>query len=334
MTVPRQLTSDSTNAMGVAPANPMPDAPCGPSEQAPRGWRLWLLAIRPFSFTASVVPIVVASSLAIAEDVFNPMLGLIMLVASVSCHAGANLANDFFDHQKGIDSLQSLGPSGIIQRQLLSPGEVKRGMLIAFGIATLLGSTLVWNAGWPILVLALLSLGVAIFYTGGPTPLGYIALGEVSVFLVMGVGIIGGAYYVFRGSLTWASLLVAIPIGCLVALILHANNIRDRVPDRASGKKTLATILGRRGANIEFLILVTGAYVGIIVLVAVVPSAWPTLVTLVTAPWATRLTRRTWLLSDLPSLYRVVRETAQLHFRFGLLLTTGLLARPIAELIA
>ena len=49
---------------------------------------------------------------------------------AVACHAGANLANDYFDHVKGIDTAESLGPSQVIQQGLLSPAAVKRTELI------------------------------------------------------------------------------------------------------------------------------------------------------------------------------------------------------------
>jgi 1,4-dihydroxy-2-naphthoate octaprenyltransferase len=142
---------------------------------------------------------------------------------------------------------------------------------------------------------------------------------------------ITGAYFVYSGTVTLASVLVAIPIGCLVALILHANNIRDIGPDRVAGKRTLATILGRHGANIEFLVLILGAYGSIVSMVAVVPMTWPALLTLVTFPKAVQITRRAWKEADLQALNHVVRDTAQLHFRFGMLLTIGLLLTVLGE---
>src|SRR6266498_4662779 len=95
---------------------------------APSRFKIWIQAIRYFSFTASVIPIAVGSALALYDHTFEWWLFLLMLAASVACHAGANLANDYYDHVKGIDTTESLGPSKVIQQGLLTPAAVRRGM--------------------------------------------------------------------------------------------------------------------------------------------------------------------------------------------------------------
>ena len=304
---------------------------------APSRWRIWLQAIRVFSFTASVVPILVASALAVADGAFaggqvrQPLLAVAMLVASVACHAGANLANDYYDHVKGVDTEESLGPSKVIQQGLLSPAEVRRGMVVAFAVATVIGLGIVAASGWPVLVLALASLAAAYLYTGGPKPLGYVALGEITVFLAMGIGMVVGAYFVLARHVTLASVLVALPIACLVALILHANNIRDVDLDRAAGKVTLATLVGRRTANVEYALLAGAAHLAILLLVAVEPRLWPAVLACLTLPTAARLVRMLQRAQDPQGLNVVLRRTAGLHLRFGLLLTAGLLLGALVE---
>jgi len=302
-----------------------------PAGVRPSRVKIWFQAIRFFSFTASVIPILIGSAFALINREFNVWLFLLMVLASVACHAGANLANDYFDHVKGVDTDESLGPSKVIQRGLLTPAEVKRGMLTAFGIATVLGLVIVAEASWPILVLALLSLAAAFFYTGGPRPLGYIALGELTVFIFMGPVMVGGAYYVHAREVTWQVLLASFAIGALVAEILHANNMRDIEFDRRAGKVTLATLLGRRGASHEYLGLILLTYLPILVLAALDPRLWPSLVVLVSAPVAAALVRLAYSASDLDQLNRLLRKTAGLHLRFGGLLTLGLLFRAILD---
>ena len=109
-------------------------------------------------------------------------------------------------------------------------------------------------------VLALASLGAAFFYTAGSKALGYVALGEVTVFLFMGPAMVCGAYYVLAGNVTWTAVLLSIPIGALSAATLHANNIRDIEHDRNAGKTTLATLLGRERASTEYLIWIVVTY--------------------------------------------------------------------------
>lgn len=302
-----------------------------PPRTTPSRWRIWLQAIRYFSFTASAIPILIGSALALVDRRFDPFLFVVMFLASIACHAGANLANDYFDHQKGIDTQESLGPSKVIQQSLLSPAEVRRGMIVAFAIATALGLVVVAETGWPILVLALASLGAAYFYTGGPKPLGYIALGELTVLIFMGPVMIGGANYVMTDRVTWNAVLASLPIGCLVAAILHANNIRDIEFDRRAGKVTLATLLGRRRANVEFLVLVAGAYLATAIWIAARPRYWPVALVVLAAPTAVSLIRLVFSAAEGRQLNVALRKTAGLHLRFGILMTLGLLIRATID---
>jgi 1,4-dihydroxy-2-naphthoate octaprenyltransferase len=304
-----------------------------PAEGRPSAIRIWFQAIRFFSFTASVIPILVGSAFALIDRQLSVQLLLLMIGASIACHAGANLANDYFDHVKGVDTTESLGPSKVIQQGLLTPAQVKRGMNVSFGIATILGLIIVAESSWIVLLLALLSLGAAFFYTGGPKPLGYIALGEVTVFIFMGPVMIGGAYFVHTGEITWEVLVTSIAVASLVADILHANNIRDIDLDRQAGKVTLATLLGRRGSNAEYLVLAAIAFITIAVLVAAEPSLWPALIVVASLPLAITLVRLAYSATDVKVLNNLLRRTAGLHLRFGSLLILGLVVRAILDRI-
>ena len=294
-------------------------------------WQIWFQAVRFFSFTASVVPILVGSALALVDGQFSIWLVGLMLVASVACHAGANLANDYYDYKRGIDTEESLGPSKVIQQELLTPDEVKQGMFVAFTIATILGLVVVFDSGWEILALALASLAVAYLYTGGPKPLAYVGLGEIAVFIFMGPVMVCGAYYVLAGEITWEAFLLSLPVGCLVAAILHANNIRDIDLDRAAGKVTIATRVGRTGANIEYVLLVGGAYIALIAATVATPSNWPILAAGATLPLAWSLSREILAGAGPMALNLVLRKTAGLHLRVGLLVTAGLMVRWLLD---
>jgi 1,4-dihydroxy-2-naphthoate octaprenyltransferase len=302
-----------------------------PGEGVPSRTRIWVQAVRIFSFTASTIPIAVAGALALYDRTFDWLLFLLMLFASVACHAGANLANDYYDHIKGVDTDDSLGPSKVIQQGLLSPAEVKRGAIVAFAIATALGLIIVSQSSWVILALALASLAAAVLYTGGPIPLGYIALGEVTVFIFMGPVMIGGVYYVMAERLTLEAILASIPIGLLVAVILHANNIRDIELDQRAGKVTLATIVGKRWAGIEYVVLVAGAYIATLALILAESGLWPMQLVALTMPAAFRLCRIALHATDVLQLNVLLRRTAGLHLRFGAFMTVGLVVAAILE---
>jgi 1,4-dihydroxy-2-naphthoate octaprenyltransferase len=170
-----------------------------------------------------------------------------------------------------------------------------------------------------------------VLYTGGPKPLGYVALGEATVFLFMGIGIICGTYVAMTEQLTWEVAIGSLSVSCLVAAILHANNIRDTEVDARAGKTTLAQLLGPRCARIEFTALIVASYASVALLIVLWPSNWPTAIVLATAPLAlyvSGIVRRSTTVADLNAS---VRLTAQLHFRFGLLLTGGLLIRAALD---
>jgi 1,4-dihydroxy-2-naphthoate octaprenyltransferase len=293
--------------------------------------RVWMRAVRIFSFTASITPVLVGSAFATADRRFEPLLLLPILVACVLVHAGCNLANDYFDYRKGTDRENVLGPSGVIQVGWLTADQVRIGMIVCFAVATVLGMIVLTATTWWLLLLAIPSLLAAVLYTGGPKPLGYVALGEVTVFVFMGVGIVCGTYVAMAERLTWEVAIGSLGVSCLVAAILHANNIRDMEVDARAGKTTLAQLLGLRGARIEFSALVIGSYASIVLLIALWPDNWPTAIVLASAPLARYLAgivKRSTAAADLNAS---VRLAAQLHFRFGLLLTGGLLIRAALD---
>ena len=304
--------------------------------------RVWYRAIRVFSFTASITPILVGSALALVDgDLGSPravLLVVAMLLASMAVHAGCNLGNDYYDHRRGIDAHigahddpAHIGPAGVIQDRSLTPAQVFRGMIVAFTVGTLIGLGIVWATGWPILVLALICLALAFLYTGGPKPLGYIALGEVTVFVTMGLAMVMGSYYVLSGTVSWRSFGVALPLALLVTAILHGNNLADVESDRAAGKITVANSVGRGVANLEYVVLVYGAWVALVGLIIANPNLWPTLLAFGALPDGLRAVRLYVSETAQPVLRRGVRLSAGLHLRFGLLMLAGLVIAAVLD---
>ncbi len=139
----------------------------------------------------------------------------------------------------------------------------------------------------------------------------------------MGPAIVIGAYYVQARTLSVPVALASIPIGFLAAAILHANNLRDLDGDKMLGKRTLATILGQQRANVEYYVLIGGTYIALLVAVVLRLAPWYTLAAVATFPAALALMRRVAANSDPAALNPVLRKTAQLHMRFGMLLVAG-----------
>lgn len=307
---------------GGTPQLPAPRAPRTPREHV----LVWLRAIRPWSFTAAMIPVLLGGCFAAYEGLLRPELLVLALIGSVAIQAGTNLINDYYDHEKGVDSTESLGIGDAIQRGELTPRQVFIGGMVAFAIGSLIGLYLVSVAGPFILWLGLLSVLVGYFYTAGPFALAYIGLGELAVFIFMGPVMVVGSYYLHTGAVTWPVVLASLPVSFLVAAILHANNLRDLETDKRSGKRTLATLLGRTGANIEYYVLIGGTYLSLVLVVALGMVPWLTLLALLTLPLAWRLIQIVAREREPRALHPVLQQTSRLHMQFGVLLLVGWIA--------
>lgn len=284
--------------------------------------RTWLIALRPVSFTASVIPVLVGTAIA-AQDEFHPLLFGLAMIGSVVIHGGTNLVNDYFDHVKGTDNAESLGQSGVIQREMLSARAVLAGGIAAFAFGAVVGLVIAAMTGWPVLALGLASVAAGYFYTASPFSLAYRGLGEVVVFTFMGPVIVVGAYYVQTQSWAWEPFVASLAIGLLVAAILHANNVRDIENDRKNGKWTLAALAGRPIADYEYGALMLGGYAVVVAMTVLGAAPWPVLVTLLTLPLALRIVRTESQQESVRGLNIVLAQTAGLHMLFGALLAFG-----------
>lgn len=289
----------------------------------------WMRAVRLRSFTASTVPVIAATMLAYSEGEVRWGYFVLMILASVLTHAACNLTNDYFDDRRGVDSDSTLGQSGVLQSGSLSHGELRAGIAVCFIGALACALPIIADVGQPIFWLALASAAAAFFYTAGPFPLAYYALGEVTVFFAMGIGMVTGTFYVHTGTVTIGALLLATALGLLSAGFLHANNVRDIDTDRQQAKRTLANLLGRRAAIIEFGLLVAVPFLCAVVMIAIEPGWLPLLIVGLAIPRAIALTRQIHRESDPAALNLIVRRAAGLHLQFGVLVSLGLLAATI-----
>lgn len=283
--------------------------------------RAWWLALRPFSYTTAIIPVLVGTALA-AESEFKPGLFLLALAGSVLILAGTNLATDFFDFVDGVQPGASFGAS--IQSGLLTPREVHWASIGVFLAGSICGLVLVMYAGWPVLAAGVASVFAGYFYTASPIRYGRRGLGEVGVFCFMGPVMVMGAYYVQLEQLTWPAFYASLPVGLLVANILHANNLRDIENDRARGKVTISTLVGRPLADYALWGLVLAAYGVVVVCAAVGQLGAGSLVVLASLP-AAFMTLRALQETESRALNVLVRNSARLHMQFGVLLALGLL---------
>jgi 1,4-dihydroxy-2-naphthoate octaprenyltransferase len=289
----------------------------------PTGIMLWLMAIRPKTLPAAVGPIAVGSGCAYAAGGFSIVPAVACLVGAVLLQIGVNLANDYFDAQRGIDSDERLGPTRVTQSGLMSGTQVRSGIIVTLGGAGLIFLYLGFLGGWPIVLVGAASVLAALGYSGGPYPLASHGLGDLFVFIFFGLVAVGATFYIQTGYLSYVALIASIPPGLLITAILVVNNLRDIDTDATAGKRTLAVMIGRRRTILQYLALVWGSYLVAAVMLFFEGVGWPVLAPLVTAPMAWSVSRRVGTISG-RDLNELLAKTAQLSLFFSLLFAAGL----------
>jgi len=292
---------------------------------APGLARAWMLASRPATLPAAAVPVLVGTAAALGEGArFHPLVFTATLLAALLIQIGTNFANDYSDFHRGADHEGRLGPVRVTQSGLLSHAAVRRGIVVAFGLAVGLGAYLVWVGGWPIVLIGVLSILSGLAYTGGPWPFGYHGLGDVFVFVFFGLVAVTGTAYLQTGTWSPLALAAAVPVGLLVTNILVVNNLRDLPTDRDAGKRTLAVRLGERGTRAQYALLTALAYLVPAAMALGAPARRWLLLPWLTLPLGAALVRQ--VLGGLSgrALNPMLKRTGQLLLLFGVLLAAGL----------
>ncbi len=215
--------------------------------------QVWFLAARPKTLPAAVSPVLIGTALAWTDGGFYAPAALAACIGALLIQIGTNLANDYFDHQKGTDTEERLGPMRVTQAGLVTPSATRMATIIVFILALLVGMYLVWRGGWPIVIIGLLSIIFGIMYTGGPYPLGYTGLADLFVLVFFGPVAVGGTYYVQTLTITNTAIIAGLAPGFLSVALLTVNNLRDIDGDRKANKKTLAVRFGRSFAIAEYI---------------------------------------------------------------------------------
>ena len=220
---------------------------------------LWVMAARIRTLGAAIAPVMLGSAMAYEQGHLSWLAVLAAFFSAIFIQIGTNYANDYFDYIKGADTEDRLGPTRVTQAGLIAPKQVFMAFIMMFFLAGVSGLYLVYLGGWPILLLGVLSILSGILYTGGPFALAYLGLGDIFVLIFFGLVATGGSYYVQTHEINGSVLLAGLGVGLLATAILAVNNLRDRLTDTSSGKKTLAVRFGARACQFEYLLCWMGA---------------------------------------------------------------------------
>ncbi len=288
--------------------------------------RVWLLAVRPATLPAALTGVIVGLGAAAGSG--GPMrldTALGCVAVALLLQVVANLANDLSDFRRGADTPDRQGPTRVAAAGLVTERQLEVAVAITVGIAAIVGLWLAWIGGPALVLVGLLAVVAALAYTGGPWPYGYRGLGELFVFVFFGLVAVVGTAYLQTGRLEPLYWVAAVPAGALITAILVVNNLRDIPTDRAAGKRTIAVMVGERGATFEYLVLLAVAFL-VPLGVAVTDGRWPVLAPLLAIPLAVPLIRTVRTFDDRRALNPVLKGTARLALVFALLFAAGLAA--------
>ena len=282
------------------------------------------MASRPKTLLAAVVPVLVGSSLAFRMNNFSALVSLVCLTCSLLIQIGTNFTNDLYDHLKGADTAERVGPLRVLSAGLVSEKQMKFAIYFTFGGSFVLGLILVSIGGLPILIIGVLSIISGIIYTAGPFSLAYNGLGDIFSFVFFGIVGTVGTFYVNTLSLSPVAFLLSVPVGALITAILVVNNYRDIEQDRKAGKHTLAVTFGMVFSKIEYIF-----FMGISFLIPFVLyfhysfSLW-IMLPFISLPMTVTLIRMLFKLEG-EELNKLLELTAKYSALFGLLLSAGII---------
>lgn len=284
--------------------------------------RLWAKAVRPYAYSASLVPVAIGGLQArCAGADFSGWRFIVALLSGLLMHTAANLWNDYYDYKHGVDRKGGGVGSGVLVHGEMTPARCFRGAGACAALAGLAGVWLAWQVGWGLLLLGLAGVAGAWTYSAGPLSPKHHALGEVWVFLLMGVGMTLGGHMAQTGRLAWGAVAAGIPAGLLMTLILYVNNLRDIRSDRQAGLHTLPMLFKPPEAKLLAGLLLAVAY-AMTTLMALTRQLPPAILAVwLTLPWSVRWYRGVW---KGPVEEKHVVGMALLHLAFGALFATGM----------
>lgn len=283
----------------------------------------WFIASRPWSFPASLIPVIVTCAWLFWQsgtqawdscDWWNGLLSLLMLMLM---QAAGNLIGDYYDHVRGIDLPGSLNGVRHIQSGKFLPREILRYGYSCLFIACLLGLLILSRCGWEALWLGVVAILLVFCYPW----LKAHALGDVDILLGYSLLPALGVGYAVAGEWMWQPVVLILPVGIITVSILHANNTRDICNDSRAGIKTLSIMLGGRASQRVYLIEIVVAYMLVLLFLLCRLLPGLSMLSWLTLPLAIRNVRtmtHAEPLSEKP-IAMLDQQTAQLQMSFGLL---------------
>ena len=229
----------------------------------------WVFAVRPWSFPASAMPIIVTLAYLFWKGAeINWLLGAWTLVNMILFHVAGNVWSDYNDFRKGVDREDTFGAK-TLTTGMFQPEEIRNLAIGVLVIAVLGGLGLVVLTGLPLLWIGIAGATLTMLYP----VLKYNALGDLDILLTFALLPTLGTAYITTGTVDWSVLWVALPVGLITDAILHSNNTRDMDPDRRANIRTMAMGLEKRASArlYAFEVIFPFVWIGVCSIIGLMP---------------------------------------------------------------
>lgn len=229
----------------------------------------WFFAVRPWSFPASAMPIIVTLAYLFWKGAqINWLLGLWALAGMVLFHCAGNTWSDYFDFRKKVDADDTFGAK-TLTTGMFKPEEIRNLAIGLLVVSVLCGLGLMAVTGTTLLWIGLAGVACTLLYP----VLKFNALGDLDILLAFAFIPMLGTSYVVTGAIDWSVLWVALPVGLITDGILHSNNTRDMVTDRRAGITTMAMGMGLKASSwlFSFEMIFPYVWVAVLSMIGVMP---------------------------------------------------------------
>ncbi len=289
----------------------------------------WIVAIRLWTLTASIIPVCLGAMLAWYEGyAYNMPLFWLTLIAGILLQTASNLLNTYGDYSSGVDSSNMVKKTNTeLFDGTITAKQIKNVALLCIFIAAILGLILIYHKGFVVFLFGLLGILGTVCYTTGKYPFKYYGLGTIFVFFLMGSFMVIPAYYIQSSVFNFQVCLFSLPISFLVAVILFGNEIRDLKSDKEAGIRTLAMAYGQERALELYTNMIYMAYICLVILAVteIIPTS--ALLPLLLIPMLTKQIIQLKAPVEREVLDGLVKFSAKFHFLFGALMIIGILLR-------
>lgn len=283
----------------------------------------WLIAVRPWSFPASAMPVIVTLAyLYWAYGVIDWKNGLLALFGIIIFHASGNAWSDYFDFERGVDRADTFGVKTLTSGQFM-PLEIRNLALGLMVPAVAIGLWLVVRTGLPLLWVGVCGAICSLLYPW----LKYRAFGDFVIFVAYAILPTLGVSYITVGRFLPDLLLIIVPVGLITVAILHANNTRDIETDVRAKISTLAMKLGKKTDVFLYIFEVIFPFLWIVVCAVLGYFPWWSLLTMLGLLPAIANARAMLRLpkEGICAISNLDEKTAKLQLLFSLLFTVTFL---------